>query len=78
MLSQLRAKHPPRPAPVKLPSMGEIEAERASWQEELYVEEDLDSKLEVTPEEPDDDGRPADQSSSFPFLVINGRIFYWQ
>ena len=51
-----------------------IEAERATWQQDLHVEEDLDSKLEFIPEQrddADDEGRSVDQSSSFPYLVIN-------
>ena len=51
VLSQLRTKHPPRSAPVKLPSMRVIEAERATWQQDLHVEEDLEFKHEIIPEQ---------------------------
>ena len=51
--------------------MGMIEAERATWQQDLHVEEDLEFKHEIIPEQPDGGGRSVDQSSSFPYLVIN-------
>ena len=53
VLSQLRTKHPTRSAPVVIPSMEVIEAERATWLEDLHIVEDadeVDSKLELIPE----------------------------
>ena len=74
VLTQLRLKHPSRPAPVRLPSMKVIEAERATWLEDLYIVEDadeVDSKLESISEHSKNEGDPVDKSKRFPWLVIN-------
>ena len=57
VLSQLRTKHPPRSAPVRLPSMRVIEAERATWQQDVHdLDEVVDSKIEVLPATLEDEG----------------------
>ena len=76
VLSQLKAKHPPRPSVVRLPSKEQIENDRANWQRESQaaVEDMVESKVDIDmpSEQPVDqganEGMPVD---SFPHLVIN-------
>lgn len=73
VLNQLRSKHPPRPAAVRLPSMEEIKNEGASWEKESQSMGDMiDTKMDIdmVSEQAANDSVSAEYSSTFPYLVI--------
>ena len=79
VLSQLKAKHPPRPSVVRLPSKEQIESDRANWERESQaaVEDMVESKVDIDmpSEQPvnqgANEGMSVNELSSFPNLFIN-------
>ena len=75
VLNQLRAKHPTRPAAVRLPPIEVIKAERATWQVNAdFGEDEMDHKDDIVqPEgsESADEVSAAENTERFPYLVIN-------